>query len=106
MNKIPDIRGLYVPVQPTVKQSAERVTYQEFLPDAALQGIIYCYWQLRTSLPLDEPFVYRVVADGCIDIFFELNNPGESFVMGFCKKNFISVRLRQCIFPNQSINSN
>ncbi len=75
-----------MPVQPTVKRSAERVTYQEFMPDAALQGIIYCYWRLRTSVSLDEPFIYRVVADGCIDIFFELNNPAENFVMGFCKK--------------------
>jgi hypothetical protein len=35
MHKTPDIRGLYVPVQ----QSAERVTYQEFLSDAALQAL-------------------------------------------------------------------
>ncbi|ACT93185.1 AraC family transcriptional regulator [Dyadobacter fermentans] len=86
MDKTPDIRGLYIPVQPTVKQSAEHVTYREFLPETALQGIIYCYWRLRTTQPLDEPFFYRVVADGCIDIFFELNNPRENFVMGFCKK--------------------
>lgn len=109
MDKTPDIRGIYVPVQPTVKQSAERVTYQEFLPDTALQGIIYCYWRLRTSLPLDEPFVYRVVADGCIDIFFELKTPSENFVMGFCKKytefplensfDYVGVRFLPTMFP-------
>lgn len=109
MYKTPDIRGLYVPVQPTVKQSAERVTYQEFLPDVALQGFIYCYWQLRTTVPLDEPFIYRVVADGCIDIFFELNNPVENFVMGFCKKytefplensfDYVGVRFLPTMFP-------
>ncbi|GGN05907.1 transcriptional regulator [Dyadobacter beijingensis] len=109
MDRTPDIRGLYLPVQPTVKQSAGRVTYQEFAPDAALQGIIYCYWQLRTTLPLDEPFIYRVVADGCIDIFFELNNPVENFVMGFCKKytefplensfNYVGVRFLPTMFP-------
>lgn len=109
MYKIPDIRGLYVPVQPTVKQSAERVTYREFLPDVALQGFIYCYWRLQTTVPLDDPFIYRVVADGCIDIFFELNNPAESFVMGFCKKytefplensfDYIGVRFLPTMFP-------
>jgi hypothetical protein len=109
MPETPNIRGLYLPVQPTVKQSGERVTYHEFLPDTALQGIIYCYWQLRTSAPLDEPFLYRVVADGCIDIFFELNNPAENFVMGFCKKytefplensfDYVGVRFLPTMFP-------
>jgi hypothetical protein len=81
-----DIRQLYKPIQSTVKQSAENVTYSEFLPDIILQEFIYCYWQPKTSTPLYQPFIYRVVADGCIDIFFELNNPKDNFVMGFCKK--------------------
>lgn len=107
--KTPDIRSLYMPVQPTVRQSGERVTYQEFLPDMDLQGLIYCYWQLRTTAPLDEPFLYRVVADGCIDIFFELNSPSENFVMGFCKKytefplensfDYVGVRFLPTMFP-------
>jgi AraC-like DNA-binding protein len=108
--KIPaDIRQLYKPVQPTVKQSAENVSYLEFLPDLRLQDFIYCYWQLKTSSPLSEPFVYRVVADGCIDIFFELSNPKDNFVMGFCKKftefplnnsfHYIGVRFLPTMFP-------
>jgi AraC-like DNA-binding protein len=50
-----------------------------------------------------------VVADGCIDIFFELNNPQDNFVMGFCKKytefpldntfNYIGVRFLPTMFP-------
>jgi AraC-like DNA-binding protein len=109
MCKTPDIRGLYIPVQPTVKQSAAKVSYQEFAPDSALQGIIYCYWRLHTISPLDEPFVYRVVADGCIDIFFELHNPSENFAMGFCKRNtefplensfnYVGVRFLPTMFP-------
>ena len=104
-----DIRQLYKPVQPTVKQSADNVTYSEFLPDIRLQDFIYCYWQLKTSTPLSEPFIYRVVADGCIDIFFELNNPKDNFVMGFCKKftefpldnsfHYIGVRFLPTMFP-------
>jgi hypothetical protein len=56
------------------------------MPAAKLQPYIYCYWELKTSERLVEHYHYRVVADGCIDIFFDMNNPQESFVMGFCKK--------------------
>ena len=104
-----DIQRLYKPVQPTVKQSAENVTYSEFSPDIRLRDFIYCYWQLKTSEALSEPFVYRVVADGCIDIFFELTDPTENYVMGFCKKftefplansfHYIGVRFLPTMFP-------
>lgn len=104
-----DIRQLYKPIQPTVQQSADHVTYLEFLPDQGLQNFIYCYWELKTTQPLADPFIYRVVADGCIDIFFELNNPKENFVMGFCKKftefplnnafHYIGVRFLPTMFP-------
>lgn len=103
------IRQLYNPIQPTIKQSADNVTYLEFLPDLKLQPYIYCYWELKTTLPLNSPFNYKVVADGCIDIFFELNNPKENFVMGFCKKytefpldntfHYIGIRFLPTMFP-------
>jgi len=104
-----DIRQFYKPIQPTVKQSADNVTYSEFLPNQRLQDIIYCYWELKTTTALFEPFIYRVVADGCIDIFFELNNPKDNFVMGFCKKftefpldnsfHYVGVRFLPTMFP-------
>jgi AraC-like DNA-binding protein len=104
-----DIRRLYQPVQPTVKQSADQVTYTECLPDPRLQGCIYCYWELKTSAPLSKSFVYRVVADGCIDIFFELQRPQDNFVMGFCKTytefplgdafHYVGVRFLPTMFP-------
>ncbi len=104
-----DIRQLYKPIQPTVKQSADNVTYSEFLPDQRLQNFIYCYWELKTAKLLADPFIYRVVADGCIDIFFELSNPKDNFVMGFCKKftefplnnsfHYIGVRFLPTMFP-------
>ncbi|GAA0542872.1 AraC family transcriptional regulator [Chitinophaga japonensis] len=103
------VRQLYMPIQPTVKQTADHVTYYEFLPDPSLQDFIYCYWELKTTRALQEPFNYRVVADGCIDIFFELNDPGENFVMGFCKKytefplnnsfHYVGVRFLPTMFP-------
>ena len=104
-----DIRQLYTPIQPTIKQSADNVTYFEFLPELRLQPFIYCYWQLKTTSILSHQFNYKVVADGCIDIFFELSNPQNNFVMGFCKKyiefsldntfNYIGVRFLPTMFP-------
>lgn len=81
-----NIRAYYQPIQPTVKQWTNGVSYIEFMPDAQLQPYIYCYWELKTTQHLALPYNYRVVADGCIDIFFDMNKPQESFVMGFCKK--------------------
>ncbi|TDS57204.1 AraC family transcriptional regulator [Myroides indicus] len=109
MNITTEIRTLYNPIQPTVRQSADNVTYTEFLPDIKLQPFIYCYWQLKTTQQLSEQFNYRVVSDGCIDIYFELNNPKENYVMGFCKKftefpldntfNYVGVRFLPTMFP-------
>ncbi|RYG16875.1 MAG: hypothetical protein EOO07_12310 [Chitinophagaceae bacterium] len=79
------IRNLFTPLQPTVRRSSDAVLYQEWLPCLALQTSIYCYWELKTTAQLSEDFNYKVVADGCIDIFFELNRPEESSVMGFAK---------------------
>ncbi|MCE7065823.1 helix-turn-helix domain-containing protein [Dyadobacter sp. CY326] len=109
LKEFTDIRQLYTPIQPTVKQSAYNVTYVEFSPNLLLQDYIYCYWQLQTSQTLSEPFHYRVVADGCIDIYFELTDPADSYVMGFCKKytefpltdafNYVGVRFLPTMFP-------
>lgn len=83
--------------------------YAEFTPDIRLQPFIYCYWQLKTIQALQEPFNYRVVADGCMDVFFEADNSKENFVMGFCKKftefplensfNYFGIRFLPTIFP-------
>ncbi len=83
---ISELRALYRPIQPTVRKFADHVSYVELLPDTALQPYIYCYWQLRTERELTKGFCYRVVADGCIDIFFDLDAPKHSYVMGFCRR--------------------
>jgi AraC-like DNA-binding protein len=103
------IRQLYHPIQPIIKQSEENVTYQEITPSQPLQKFIYCYWQLKTEYQLSNQFNYRVVADGCIDIFFELSDPKNSFVMGFCKNytefhldntfNYVGIRFLPTMFP-------
>lgn len=92
-----------------MKQSADHVTYFEFLPDPRLQQFVYCYWELKTTAPLDDAFMYRVVADGCIDIYFDLNDPSDNYVMGFCRKytefplenifHYVGVRFLPTMFP-------
>ena len=104
-----NIRDLYSPIQPAVKRPADQVTYTEFLPDSRLQKFIYCYWQLKTQQNLSRPFDYRVVADGCIDVYFDLNNPHENYIMGFCKTftefpltdsfNYAGIRFLPTMFP-------
>jgi hypothetical protein len=104
-----NIRSLYKPVQPLVKRPCDEVVYTEFAPDPKLNSLIFCYWQLKTDQPLADTFYYRVVADGCIDIFFELESPEESFVMGFSKAytafplqasfNYVGVRFLPSAFP-------
>lgn len=109
MNTTHTIRQWYQPVQPALPQPGDLVQYREFLPDQRLQDFIYCYWQLKTREPLTIPFNYRVVADGCMDIFADLANPEENFVMGFCKQytefrlepvfNYVGIRFLPAMFP-------
>lgn len=109
MKLLSDIQHLYNPVQPTVNKSDSQVKYTEWLPDERLQEFVYCYWQLCTTEELSEPFTYQVVADGCIDIYFDLNNPAESYVMGFCNQvtefplgksfNYVGIRFFPTMFP-------
>ncbi len=104
-----NIRRLYRPVQPAVKQAGQGVSYREVSPDESLSNIIYCYWELKTNERLQDSFTYRVVADGCIDIFFQLDNPSENFIMGFCKKytefplensfHYVGIRFLPTMFP-------
>lgn len=109
MPVIPDIRQLYMPIQPAVKPFAGDVSYREYLPDARLQSFIYCYWELKTQQQLETSFPYRVVADGCIDIFFEPGAPNESYIFGFYRQytelalghcfHYIGVRFLPAMFP-------
>lgn len=81
-----NIRQLYAPLQPAAERYAPDIRYVEFLPEASLQPFIFCYWELKTRQPLTEMFLYRVVADGCMDLFFGRENPDDSYVMGFSNR--------------------
>ncbi len=109
MKEFKDIKKHYKPLQPTVKVESKKITYSEVQPSRDIEHFVYCFWQLKTQKSLKEPFIYRVVSDGCIDIFFNHNQPFENFVMGFCRKytefpigktfNYIGIRFLPSAFP-------
>ncbi|MEW7291657.1 AraC family transcriptional regulator [Aquimarina sp. 2304DJ70-9] len=103
------IKNYYKPIQPTVKAENGDVFYQEVRPSVKIENFVYCFWQLKTQKVLNQPFIYRVVSDGCIDIFFEHHQSSENFVMGFCRKytefpigktfDYIGIRFLPSAFP-------
>lgn len=103
-----NIRQYFTPIQPNVSVLNDNLVYQELYPEMRLQKYIYCYWQFKTSKPLTKGFDHIIVADGCIDIFFELGGQQDSFVMGFCEKftefslsqsfNYVGVRFLPTMF--------
>jgi AraC-like DNA-binding protein len=83
MQALTVIKDRFMPSQPAVKAGVDGVRYHEYRPDIRLSHYIFCYWQLSTATPLEEDFLYRVVTDGCMDIFFEAGAPYDNYVMGF-----------------------
>ena len=86
VNELKTIRKYFKPIQPSVSENDNEISYQETWPDKEIENYVYCFWQLKTQKSLDQDYNYRVVSDGCIDIFFDHKQPTENFVMGFCRK--------------------
>ena len=109
MEQFESIGKYFRPIQPSIRVEEGNVVYRELKPKSGLENYIHCYWQLSTKEQLTAPFNYRVVSDGCIDVFFNLKNTSESFVMGFCKKytmfsigkefDYGGIRFYPSIFP-------
>jgi hypothetical protein len=84
-----EVRKVYRPVQPAVNFVDGLINYSELLPHPGLSNYIYYYWRLHSTTELSIPFSYRVIPDGCIDIFINLKNVNESRVMGFSTTNVV-----------------
>lgn len=80
------IAKFYRQIQPAIKADNEEIEYREILIRDKLKYFVHGFWRLKTNRNLIRPCQYRVVSDGCIDIFFDHKNPQESFIMGFCRK--------------------
>ncbi len=109
MKAFESIQTYYIPIQPTVAVDNAEITYQEIQSGKEIENFIYCFWQLKTIKPLQDPYSYRVVSDGCIDIFFNHHESNENFIMGFCRKytefsigksfDYIGIRFLPTAFP-------
>src|SRR5688572_19428668 len=73
---------MFKPIQPNIN-SPDECYYRELRPDIRLVKYICCYWRLHSTAPLTSSFNYRVIPDGCIDIFFDMNNVNDASIMGF-----------------------
>jgi hypothetical protein len=110
VNELKTIREYYKPIQPTVSANDNEISYQEIKPNKEIENFIYCFWQLKTRKTLNKDYNYRVVSDGCIDIFFDHKQPTENFIMGFCRKfvqfpigkefDYIGIRFLPAAFPH------
>lgn len=73
----------YRPLQPESACARQGVFYAEYPPAAVLREYVYCYWELLRLSPEYPPYRYRIVADGCIDVFCDARTGGNARVMGF-----------------------
>jgi len=110
VSELKTIRKNYKPIQPTVSDDDSEICYQESKPNEEIENFVYCFWQLKTQKTLKKKYDYRVVSDGCIDIFFDHKQPTKNFVMGFCRKfvqfpigkefDYIGIRFLPSAFPH------
>lgn len=109
MNVQSILKQLYKPIQPGAAIKQGSMHYAELFPDPRLQDFIYCYWHLKSTQITGEQVNYNVVADGCIDVFFELGKANQSYVMGFCNRHstfaldshshYVGIRFLPSMFP-------
>ena len=79
------LRNWYQPFQFHPDPANNAIRYVECLPSLHLRPYVHCYWELKTNHCLASPFMYRVIADGCVDFFFGVEELEQNFVMGFSK---------------------
>ena len=106
---VPELSKYFTPTQPTVGRDKEEIKYQEFSPNPLNANFIYCFWQLKARKALLTPYTYHVVADGCIDIFFDISDPTDSWIVGIAEShiefdlakefNYFGIRFFPSMFP-------
>ncbi|HEX2628602.1 MAG TPA: helix-turn-helix domain-containing protein [Chitinophagaceae bacterium] len=83
------IRNLYRPLQPAENDKGlGKLFYKEQLPADALRPYIHCFWELRTLEALNATCLYRVVADGCIDMIIDTHTYNGSLLAGIADSAF------------------
>lgn len=86
MRELERIRQLYFPYHPVRKLKSTIVSYSEFLPRRSLQLYIFHYWEMKTLARLESDFQHKVIPNGCVDLYFEISRPHQSFITGLSDK--------------------
>lgn len=82
MNVFEYIHNNFKPIQPITMATNNDVSFKQIKPHPSLTNYIYYYWSFHSNIELINGFNYKVVPNGCIDIFFELNTPGKNYITG------------------------
>jgi AraC-like DNA-binding protein len=66
----------YAPIQllPSLHKPAtalQPLTYNEYMPSEPLRAFVRCYWEITSAEKLREAALYKLVPDGCVDIFLD-----------------------------------
>lgn len=75
---------MYIPQQVGIPAEARPgVIYDETAPPDEYRELLYCTWELRTTMPLESDFMYLVLPDICTDIIFDLDGSSSEglFIM-------------------------
>ena len=85
------IRNFYSPLQPTESSRGDTLLfYKEYEPCNELQSLVYCFWELKTSRPITDTYLYNIVTDGCTDLMFDCKSSGLPILIGASYKAYQS----------------
>jgi len=97
------------PVQTAIGGEFPGVGYTEYAPSPTLADCIYGYWWLRGAAESDRLYRHQVIADACLDVFFERCNPNRAFIIGVSERyiefeleadfDFFGIRLLPTALP-------
>ncbi|MCP4158929.1 MAG: AraC family transcriptional regulator [Deltaproteobacteria bacterium] len=78
---------LYQPLQMSIRPSEHlKAVYREYIPVHPLQNYVYCYWMIQTKKHDSEPFLYRIMTDGCVDLLLNCSNEDPLILAGTAEK--------------------
>ena len=85
---------LYRPLQMAIRPSDHsEVVYREYPPARVLQNFVYCYWMIQTKVQDSGPFLYHIMADGCVDLLLNCSNGDPLKLAGTAERSgFVAIK--------------
>lgn len=85
---------LYRPLQMAIRPTDHsEAVYMEFAPVRVLQNYVYCYWMIQTKVQDSGPFLYHIMADGCVDLLLNCSNSEPLKLAGTAEKSgFVAIK--------------